>query len=104
MAGEAIYRYGRPAATQVDKAIRRYSQSGPWLPHVALPAALRPPPHVALTHIHTCPLPGPATASGRHPVWSDPADAQVKVNVASQSRLRKLRQTEDQKVINGAWG
>lgn len=37
----------------------------------------------------------------RRPVWEDPQDAQLRVNVAARSQLRKLRQTEDEAELTG---
>eukprot|EP00884_Botryococcus_braunii_P017829 jgi/Botrbrau1/472/Bobra.110_2s0110.1 len=42
------------------------------------------------------PTPGP-----REPVWRDQNDAEVEVNVAARSRLRKLRETEDEGRLTG---
>eukprot|EP00967_Tisochrysis_lutea_P053830 scaffold67108_cov16-Tisochrysis_lutea.AAC.1 len=66
------------------------------------------------TQIHTCSLAVPTT-SGAHahpqppkpqpgrraPVWADPADAEVAVNLASKARLRKLRASHDQQEVDG---
>ena len=77
-------------------------------PQVPRPAAADPPgvtqrtlprPQAPSPHL-TPPLPG-SKASGRRPAWNDPADAKLKINVAGQARLRKLRQTEGQTVVNG---
>lgn len=37
----------------------------------------------------------------RRPVWEDPQDANIRVNVAARSQLRKLRQTEEEAVLTG---
>ena len=34
-------------------------------------------------------------------MWLDPADEEMKVDVADRAMLRKLRQTEDQKLLTG---
>jgi hypothetical protein len=44
---------------------------------------------------------GGAKASGRRPVWNDPEDARLRIDIASNARLRKLRKSEKQKVVNG---
>lgn len=46
--------------------------------------------------------PPPAAAAPKRPVWDDPDDALVEVNVASRNRLRKLRQAEEEVVLSGA--
>lgn len=43
-----------------------------------------------------------ASARRRAPVWEDPQDARLRVNVAASARLRKLRQTEEEAEISGA--
>ena len=40
-------------------------------------------------------------AAARRPVWTDPSDTQLRVRVASVSRLRKLRATEEEAVVGG---
>jgi len=35
------------------------------------------------------------------PVWSDPADAEITVNLASKARLRKLRVSHSQQEVDG---
>ena len=37
----------------------------------------------------------------RRPVWQDPDDEAVQIDVAAQSQLRKLRQAEEQTVLAG---
>jgi hypothetical protein len=37
----------------------------------------------------------------KRPVWDDPDDALVEVNVASRNRLRKLRQAEEEILLSG---
>ncbi len=46
---------------------------------------------------------GGAKASGRggRPAWRDPGDDKLEINVAGHARLRKLRETEKQTVLNG---
>lgn len=46
----------------------------------------------------------PASGSKRRraPAWSDPADRDLSINVASVSRLRKLRQSKGQTSLSGA--
>lgn len=47
----------------------------------------------------------PAQRQRRRPVWEDPQDAQLRVNVAARSQLRKLRQTEEEsELTGGCWG
>lgn len=43
----------------------------------------------------------PPQRQRRRPVWEDPQDAQLRVNVAARSQLRKLRQTEDEAELTG---
>lgn len=43
----------------------------------------------------------PAQRQRRRPVWEDPQDAQLRVNVAARSQLRKLRQTEEESELTG---
>lgn len=52
---------------------------------------------------------GAAGRQQRRPVWEDPQDAALRVNVAARSQLRKLRRTEDEAELTGAktfvgWG
>lgn len=42
-----------------------------------------------------------ASTSGREAVWQDPDDLTAQVNIATQPRLRKLRQTEQDTVVSG---
>ena len=49
---------------------------------------------------------GPAAAEQpeghrRRPVWQDPEDQAVQIDVAAKSQLRKLRQAEEQTVLTG---
>ena len=44
------------------------------------------------------------TSTSRRPVWEDPDDALLEVNVAAQARLRKLRREEEETVISGGCG
>lgn len=43
----------------------------------------------------------PQQPGKRVPVWADPADAEVSVNLASKARLRKLRASHGQQEIDG---
>ncbi|KAL4419673.1 hypothetical protein ABPG75_006771 [Micractinium tetrahymenae] len=43
----------------------------------------------------------PPQRQRRRPVWDDPQDAQLRVNVAARSQLRKLRQAEDEAELTG---
>lgn len=43
----------------------------------------------------------PAAAAPRRPAWEDPDDVLLEVNVAVRSRLRKLRQVEEEVVLTG---
>ena len=49
---------------------------------------------------------GKAAAGGnrqrRRPVWEDPQDANIRVNVAARSQLRKLRQAEEEAELTGS--
>lgn len=68
----------------------------PWLLR-ALFAASQPPG----VHLRPC----TATCAGgkrRRPVWTDPADASLSVDVASVPRLRKLRASKGQTAMSGA--
>ncbi len=47
---------------------------------------------------------GGQASAARRPVWDDPDDALVEVNVASRARLRKLRQGEEETTLPGGWG
>jgi hypothetical protein len=38
-------------------------------------------------------------AHEKRPVWADSADAQLDIDIDSKSRLRKLKQTEDEKIV-----
>lgn len=38
----------------------------------------------------------------RRPVWEDPDDEDTQINVASQNRLRKLRETEEDIILSGS--
>ncbi|GAX80986.1 hypothetical protein CEUSTIGMA_g8421.t1 [Chlamydomonas eustigma] len=42
-----------------------------------------------------------STSGSRRPAWNDPDDVRLKVNVADQARLRKLRSNEKQTILNG---
>jgi U3 small nucleolar RNA-associated protein 18 len=46
--------------------------------------------------------PGPGSGGGRAPVWSDPADGDVTVDISAKARLRKLRADKTQTVVSGA--
>ena len=40
-------------------------------------------------------------SGGRKPVWDDPDDENLRVDISKVSRLRKLRATEEDTVISG---
>lgn len=44
---------------------------------------------------------GAAQPHARRAVWEDPADSDIRVNVADKARLRKLRKEENQRQLNG---
>lgn len=44
---------------------------------------------------------GEPTVSGRAPAWDDPDEAELTVNIAAVSRLRKLRGSESEAIISG---
>ena len=43
------------------------------------------------------------STSGRRPVWDDPDDLSAQVNIAAQPLLRKLRKTEQDGIVSGAF-
>jgi U3 small nucleolar RNA-associated protein 18 len=40
-------------------------------------------------------------SQGKKPAWTDPDDGDLEVDIAAQSRLRKLRRTVDEEVVGG---
>lgn len=40
-------------------------------------------------------------AQGKKPAWTDPDDGGVEIDIAADSRLRKLRRTADEDVVGG---
>ena len=57
------------------------------------PAEEEPPPSV---------VPSKQAQAQRRPVWEDPADAEHVVDIAAKSRLRKLRQHDNERTVTGA--
>ncbi len=78
---------------------------GPGMP-VCLCIAGRVRPSSACVGVW-CPCAGTAGPSGaaanrrRQAVWSDPADRDIQVDLSSKARLRKLRNTQNQTVVDG---
>lgn len=46
--------------------------------------------------------PQPSAQTQRRPVWEDPDDAAAVVDISGRSRLRKLRQHDDEQTVTGA--
>jgi U3 small nucleolar RNA-associated protein 18 len=40
-------------------------------------------------------------AQGKKPAWTDPDDGGMEIDIAADSRLRKLRRTADEEVVGG---